>query len=140
MVHALEKIHRLLKPDGGMIDIHPPPDPASIEVRVGARTTLAGWLHDTDDYAPYEDADRALARVVRSELFAVERDGTIAVITHADSIAELRKYVAEEWEDARIDDITAARVDELLSTRGRDKEVILREPVRIARLRPLDTN
>ena len=140
MVHALEKIHRLLKPDGGLIDIHPPPDPASIEVRVGARTTLAGWLNETDDFAPYEDADRALAQVVQSGRFTVERDGTIALITHADTSAELREYVAEEWEHARIDDITAGRVDELLSTPGRDKEVILRETVRIARLKPLHAN
>lgn len=137
MVHALEKIHRLLKPGGRLIDIHPPPDPASIEVRVGARTTLAGWLQETDDYSPYEDADRALARVVQGGWFAVEREGTIDLVTQAETIAELREYVAEEWEHARIDDITAGRADELLSTPGRDKEVILRESVRIARLVPI---
>ena len=55
MVHALEKIHRLLKPGGWLIDIHPTSEPASIEVRVGERTLPAGWLRETDDYAEYEE-------------------------------------------------------------------------------------
>jgi len=136
MVHALEKIRRLLKPDGILIDIHPPPEPSSIEVRIDRQTIPAGWLQESDDYTEYEDADDALARVVRSGLFAVEREGAFVLITHADTVAELREYVAEEWEEARVDDITAMRAEDLLSTPERDKEVILRESVRIARLRP----
>jgi len=136
MVHALEKIQRLLKPDGILIDIHPPPEPSSIEVRIRGEAIPAGWLHESDDYAEYEDADDALARVVRSGLFVVERGGAFDLVTHADTLAELRAYVAEEWEEARIDDITAMRAEDLLSTPERDKEVILRESVRIARLRP----
>ncbi|MGH2594022.1 MAG: hypothetical protein ACRDGG_10970 [Anaerolineae bacterium] len=135
MVHALEKIHHLLKPNGILIDIHPPPEPSSIEVRIGGQTIPAGWLHESDDYAEYEDADDALARAVRKGLFAVEREGAFDLVTHANTLAELRAYVAEEWEEARIDDITAMRAEELLSTPERDKEVILRETARIARLK-----
>ena len=140
MVHALEKIHRLLAPDGYLIDIHPMPEPTAIEVRVGARTTPAGWLDDHEDYGDYEAAEEALARVVRSGLFVVEREGAFAMITHADTITELRDYVAEEWEEARIDDLTVARAEELLSTPERDKEAILRESVRIACLKPVHGN
>jgi hypothetical protein len=137
MVHALQKIHRLLRPDGHLIDIHPTSDPASIEVRLGLQTTLAGWLHENDDYVEYEYADEALAKVAGSGLFVVERAGVFQFVTHAASIAELRDFLTEEWEDASIDDITGARVDDLMSTPERDKEVILRESIRIARLRPL---
>jgi hypothetical protein len=135
MVHALEKIHRLLARDGYLIDIHPAPEPTAIEARVGAQTMTAGWLDDHEDYGDYEAAEEALTRVVNSGLFAVEREGTFAMLTHADTIIELRDYVAEEWEVARIDDLTVARAEELLSTPERDKEAILRESVRIARLR-----
>lgn len=136
MVHALEKLHRLLKPDGLLIDIHPTAEPASIEARISARTTLAGWLQETDDYAEYEHADEALAQAVRKRWFDVERQGTFEFVTYANDVAELRAFLAEEWEDARIDDMTVTRVDELMSTPERDKEVTLRESVRIARLKP----
>ena len=137
MVHALEKIHRLLKPDGILIDIHPPPEPSSIDVRVDDRTHAAGWLHETDDYGDYEAADEALAAIVARGLFVIERRGIFSFLTYADTLAELRTYLTEEWEDARIDDVTAARIEELMTAPDRDKEIILREPVRIARLAPI---
>ena len=136
MGHALEKIRRLLKPDGVLIDIHPTPEPSSIEVRIGGQTIPAGWLDESDDFAEYEAADDALAQAAQRGWFVVERQDTFAFVTYADTVVELRNYVAEEWEEARVDDVTAGRAEELLSTAQRDKEVILREPVRIARLRP----
>ena len=135
MVHALEKIHSLIAPGGVLLDIHPSGQPASIEVRIGSRVTPAGWLHETDDYVEYGWADEALARVIESGLFAVERTGAFEFVTHAATILELRDFLTEGWEDASIDDITVARVDELFSTPERDKEVILRESIKIARLK-----
>jgi hypothetical protein len=137
MVHALEKIYRLLKPYGILIDIHPPPDPSSIDVRIGGQAHVAGWLHETDDYGDYEAADKALTTIVARGLFAIERQGTFAFVTHVDTLAELRNYLTEEWENASIDDVTTARIEELMSTPERDKEIILREPVHIARLAPI---
>jgi len=137
MVHALEKIHGLVEPGGILLDIHPTPEPPRLEVRLGARTILAGWLKETDDYVEYEDADAALASAIARGLFAVERQGRFSFVTYADSFAELREYLAEEWKDAVIDDLTAARIEDLLSAPERDKEVILRESIRIARMKPV---
>ncbi|HLF26016.1 MAG TPA: hypothetical protein VJG32_06750 [Anaerolineae bacterium] len=138
MVHALEKIQRLLKPGGMLIDIHPTPEPAALEVRVGRHTTPAGWLNETDDYEDYEHADRAIAAAVGNGLFRIERESTFEFVWYADSLAQLREYLAEEWENATIDELTAGRIEELLSTPEPDKEVIVREPIRIARLKPLN--
>ena len=139
MVHALEKVHRLIKPDGKLIDIHPTPEPASIEVRLGERIIPAGWLRETDDYVEYELADTALANVVKRRLFILEREGAFTFVSHAHTLAELREYLADEWQDAIIDDLTAMRAEELLGTFERDKEVILRESIRIAQYRPEKT-
>lgn len=133
MVHALEKIHQLLKPGGTLIDIHPSSEPASIDIRLRDKVTPAGWLHETDDYVEYEWADDALANAVKGGLFELERDGVFTFIWYADTLTDLRAYLAEEWQDAIIDDITFMRAEELLSTFDRDKEVILRESIRIAR-------
>jgi hypothetical protein len=137
MVHALELIHRLLKPDGQLIDIHPSTEAATLEVRVRDRHLPAGWLQEEDDYIEYELADAALDQVVETGLFALERSGEFRFIWHADTLDELRAYLAEEWQDAIVDDLTFMRAEELLATFERDKEVILHETIRIARFRKL---
>ena len=135
MVHALERIHQLLELDGRLIDIHPTSDPPPIGVRIGQQTVVVGRMKETDDFIEYAQASDALAQVVRRGLFAVEREGTFEFVTHADSVSEWREYLAKEWKDAILDAAVAAKAEELLSVSGPDRELILREQIRIARLR-----
>ena len=135
MVHALEQIHQLIKPDGQLIDIHHSTELAAIEIRLRDRIFSAGWLHETDDYVEYELADQALSAVVTSDLFQLEQNGIFSFVWYADTLEELRAYLAEEWKDAIIDDVTFTRAKDLLSSIERDKEVILRETINIARFR-----
>jgi hypothetical protein len=137
MVHALEKVHSLLKPGGQLIDIHPMFDPPAFEVRVGAKKFPVGWLRETDDYEEYELADEALAEVVKRGLFEIERKGTFSFITHADSATELKQYLIDEWKDAIIDEVTFAHAAELFNSIERDKEMILRVTTNIARYKKL---
>jgi hypothetical protein len=137
MVHALEIIHTLLEPAGILVDIHPSSDPPPIEVRLRNRYDLAGWLKETDDYIEYTQADQAIEAVLRRGLFALEQKGTFTFNTYAPSLAELREYLAETWQDALIDDQVAGRVEQLLQSPETDKEVVLREVVQISRLRSL---
>jgi hypothetical protein len=137
MVHALETIHELLEPDGVLLDIHPTNEPAAIAVRLREQLIPAGWVRESDDYVEYEWADEALQRAVRDRRFALAQAGTFQFIWHADSMSELRAYLAEEWEDAIIDDVTAMRIEELLKLPVRDKEILVSEAVRIARYRRL---
>jgi len=140
MVHALERIHKLLRPDGSLIDIHPSGDPPPIEVRVGSQVTCAGWLKETDDFIEYGQASAALSQAIECGWFTVEREGTFEFITHADSLAQLREYLAKEWKDAIIDESVAARAEELLNAPNRDKELTVRERIRIVRMRPVPPN
>jgi hypothetical protein len=137
MVHALEKIHDLLQPTGILIDIHPFPEPPSLLVRVADVIHEAGWVRESDDYLAYEQADRALTEVIERGLFMLERRAQFRFTTHAPSLDDLRKHLEQEWQDAYIEDSTVRVVDDLLRTPERDKEILLRESVQIARLRPL---
>ena len=137
MVHALEKISQLLKPDGILLDIHPTNEPAAIAVRLREQPVLAGWVNESDDYVEYEWADEAINTVVNSGLFEQEQSGTFEFVWHADSMKDLRACLAEEWKDAIIDDVTAMRVEELLQSHVRDKEILLSEAIGIARYRRL---
>jgi len=134
MVHALEIIHRLLRPHGKLIDIHPVGEPSPVEVRVGRQTTLVGRLTETDDFVEYGQADAALAQVVQRRLFVLEREATFPFITHADSMSELREYLAKEWKDAILDDQTARKAEELLAGPERDKELLVHDRVHILQL------
>ena len=137
MVHALEKIHQCLEPDGRRVDINPSGIPPTIEVRVGDQITPVGWMKETDDFFEYGQASDALVQVVERGLFAVEREGGFEFTTRAGSVAELRGYLAKEWKDAILDESAAARAEALLSAQSHDSELIVREQVRIARLKPL---
>lgn len=135
MVHALEKISQLLKPDGILLDIHPTNEMAAIAVRLREQLVPAGWLNESDDYVEYEWADEALQHVVSSGQFTLERVGTFEFVWHADTLPELRAYLAEEWKDAIIDELTAGRIEELLKLPVNDKEILVSEAIRIARYR-----
>ena len=138
MVHALEKIRQLLEPDGRLIDIHPSGEPPPIEVRIGQQATVVGWMRETDDFSEYAQASAALSQAIERGWFDVERKGTFEFATHADSVSALREYLAKEWKDAILDEAVAARAEQLLSAVERDKGLIVREQIRIARLRPGD--
>jgi hypothetical protein len=133
MVHALEKIRDLLKPDGVLLDIHPTNEPAAIAVRLREQIIPAGWLNESDDYVEYEWADEALQRVIEDRRLKLERSGTFEFVRHAESLKDLRSYLAEEWKDAIIDDMTAGRIEELLKLPVHDKEILVSEAIRIAR-------
>ena len=137
MVHALEKIHSLLKLDGQLIDIHPTPEPATIVVRVGERFTPAGWLDEVTDYVEYEWADDALGTMADTGLFALEQRGAFEFVWHAESVPDLLAYLAEDWQDARLDAVTAMRIEEMLKTPEPDQEILVKEAIRIARYRRL---
>jgi len=140
MVHALEKIWRCLNPGGMLIDIHPTSEPAAIVVRVDQRDSAAGWITESDDYEEYEWADTALVHTISRGLFSVEQQGTFEFVWHADNLAELRDCLKAEWRDAIIDDVTAMHIEDLLKSLAREKEVIVRAKINIARLRKLENS
>ncbi len=135
MVHALERIHASLEPDGSLIDIHPSGEPPPIEVRIGRQVTVVGWMKETDDFVEYAQAGAALSEAIGRGWFEVERKGTFEFATHADSISDLREYLAKEWKDAILEEAVMAKATELLITLERDQELVVREQIRIARLR-----
>jgi hypothetical protein len=137
MVHALEHIHQLLRAGSTLIDIHPSGEPPTVEVRIGRQATVVGRMRETDDFVEYVQANDALVQAVRRGLYAVEREGVFQFATCADSVAELRGYLAKEWKDAILDESVAAQANELLCAPASGAELIVREQVCIARLRPI---
>ena len=74
MVHALEEVHRLLKPSGILIDIHPVAVSPSIEIHHGKKIDHVGYLYVSQWCKDFQQADSALAEITQRGLFVVEHE------------------------------------------------------------------
>jgi hypothetical protein len=129
MVHALEIVHRWLKPDGRLIDIHPTGEPPLIEVCQESTATLVGHLQETDDFIEYAQASEALEQVVEKSLFKLECRETFWFATHAEDVSELVRYLSEEWSDGYLLPETIRKAGQLLKDANRGAELRLSEQV-----------
>ena len=147
MVHALEEIHRLVKPTGILIDIHPVAEPSPVEIHQGEKIERVGDLSIRQWCSDYQHADEALTEIKQRGLFRVEREGMFNSLTYYDSVAEMRT----DWKEAidkfardaqSIDESVphaeamAARADELMQAAANGAELVVGEWVHISRLKP----
>jgi hypothetical protein len=102
MVHALQTIHALLKPDGCLLDLRPQGTPAEFGVRTGSGWQVLGHIEETDGFVEYGQAAEAVAQVLDAGLFSMEATGEYDYLIYADSLGELKRYLVAEWSDAVI--------------------------------------
>ncbi|HEY5728693.1 MAG TPA: hypothetical protein VIS72_01485 [Anaerolineales bacterium] len=148
MVHALEEIHRLLKPNGFLIDIHPVAEHSTIEIHQNGKINLVGDLKVHQWCIDFAEADKALVEITRRGTFTVEQKGNFDTLTYYDSATEMNtalkesihKYVREgEPVDEEVSHVEklAAQADGLLQTAGGEAKLVLREKDQISRLKPM---
>jgi len=113
MVHALQTIHTLLKPDGCLLDLRPRGLPAELSALTGSGWQGLGQIQETDDFVEYRQAAEAVAQVLERGLFALEQKGQYDYLIYADSLGELQEYLAEEWTDAVIPPQVLAQAEAL---------------------------
>ncbi len=113
MVHALETIHTLLKPDGCLLDLRPLGLPAELSALTGSGWQALGRIQETDDFVEYRQAAEAVAQVLDRGLFVLEQKGQYDYLIYADSLDELGAYLAEEWKDAAIPPQVLAQAEAL---------------------------
>jgi SAM-dependent methyltransferase len=144
MVHALKNIHRLLRPDGVLIDIHPAREAPLVEVHADGRIVVTERYiraHGDD----MVQAEEALAEIVRRGVFAEEAVRAFEFMTYASCVAELRAFFEEAgaYDTSPIIDQVAARrdamyarVEKVRRRIGKRAEIGFREPTRMSRLVP----
>jgi SAM-dependent methyltransferase len=146
MVHALEEIHRLLKPAGTLIEIHPAVDaPPFVEVRSNEELLFS----EDDPVFDYEEdlrcADAAVERVLDRGVFHLEDRRRFELRTHASSVKEMRDHWAfvgaydpDEPEQAllRRRDEMYARAAAALDTASPSLDLVYVEPAQMSRLVP----
>jgi len=145
MVHALEEIRRLLKPDGFLIDIHGFPEPTIIKVFQGGEVLYAEpkRLSESEDVLR---ADEAVAEVVERGLYVIERSDEFDFHSYCSSVSEYRAYWDEiepyevdsrEEEDLVREAEMSAQVDEIMQAAGAGVELVFDERTRMTRLKPV---
>jgi len=135
VVHALRQIHRSLRPDGLLLDVHPQPVNPRVEVRQGGLVHDLGEIDAHEDNREVEDARIQLEVLVREGLFSQEATDFFDWCEHHDSVAGWQERLAsEEWGLVAPPEMieTAQR---LLSSGG--GELVIKLQVRATRLRRL---
>ena len=131
MVDALRCAHRMVTPDGGVVDLHPT---ASL-ARVDVDGHVTGVVDAGDAPSRHAAAGAAIQAAIDERLFSVERAVDFTFRTYGDTIEELREFIEANWRDARIDAATVDRTRQALrATPG--SRVRVRESVRATRLTP----
>ena len=135
MVHALRQIHRSLRPDGVLLDVHPQPVNPRVDVRQGSRVHDLGEIDAQEDNRQVEDARTQFEVLLKEGLFSQEAKDFFDWCEHHDSVAGWQERLAsEEWGlVAPPEMIETAR--RLLSSGG--GELVTKLQVRAARLRRL---
>jgi hypothetical protein len=131
MVHALETVHSLIKPGGLLIDIHPGPDKAWVEVRVNGKDYFLDVVEETDNYIEYRQANEALAEIVKRGPFSVEEPGKFIFIIHADSMNQMREFLSANWKDAILNDTLDGKAREYFSKAAESFEILIRQEILI---------
>jgi hypothetical protein len=127
MVHALEEIHRVTKPAGTLIEIHPALEFPLIEVRSNGELSFS----EDDPGFDYEEdsrlAEAAVATVVGRGVFVLEESRRFELRTHTSSLQELRDHwaVADAYDPKEKEESLARRRDEMYA---RAQEVLERSP------------
>ena len=123
-------MHRALRPGGVLLDVHPEPELARLEVAGPRGAAVVGPLREPTRPGRVLTARHALEGLVAAGYFALVRAEVFTFLSHFDSAAAWRAYVAERWSSAEVDDADERRLAAALSsTRG---EVLIRERVRAA--------
>jgi len=136
MVHALEQIHDLLKPEGHLIDIHPNGELVEFHYMLNQKEHFLGYMQETDDYIEYRQADEALETALSKGLFRLDTAGEFEFRTYADSFDEMQTFLNENWSDAVVTDEVIAEAMWLEKEYG-EFRTFLREQVVIGLLKTL---
>ena len=144
MVHALEEIHRVTRPAGTLIEIHPALEFPFLEVRSNEEV----FFSENDPGFDWEEdsrhAEAAVATVVGRGLFVLEESRRFELRKHASSLKELRDnwavadgYITEEKEETlvRRAEEMYARAHEVLE-RSPGAELVYVEPATMSLLTP----
>ena len=135
MVHALHEIHRVLAPNGILIDLRPLLDEWPLEVVTTSERKKTGRAVDlaeplSDDKA----ANQAVSEIEKRGWFVREREETFPFNYYWDTPKEMREYLDETWDDViRVENETWEKLKSLWAVANADARVRIQLKMLITR-------
>lgn len=102
MVDALTEIHRTLRPGAWLLDLRPFLPFGPLELVLDHTVSVLGRLDETRYDESDVAADEALAEVFRRRLFSLEAADSFWYAAYWDTVPELREYLTDWAETARL--------------------------------------
>lgn len=136
MVHALDETHRILRPNGILVDLRPAMRHRRVGVGEGSEVRWLGWTHETFD----EDraANRAVAEVLQRRLFRRTSLIHFDLDRVMESVEDFETWLADFGADAEapLHARLVAKLKIALREEGEDR-ITIRGPLRLAVLKKL---
>jgi len=137
MVHALCEAHRVLKPNGLLIDMRPAAKHRRVGLGRGKRWQQVGVMREKfdDDIA----SDRAVRQVLREGLFHRETRVEVNIDRVMDSLQDFRVWLDDFSTDKLPShDWLYERVERALAKEPASARIAVRGPLKIALLKKID--
>ncbi len=138
MVHALKEAHRVLKPEGILIDLRPAPAHRQLGIGEGRSWQHIGSLHEIldDDHA----ADAAVARVVKEGYFRAGRRTQFQLDRVMDTVADVREWLADfdQRHELPSHDPLLQRLEHRMARLKKPVKIAIRGPMMLGILRKND--
>jgi len=139
MVHALHEAHRVLRPEGRLIDLRPAVVHRRVGLTSGGHFHVLGAMREALDLD--RTANRAVAHVLRERRFQAEGRIQFECRRVLDSLDDLRAFVAE-FATIRPDfpshDWLIRRAERAVSAARGDEKLVVTGPLVMRVLRKLD--
>jgi SAM-dependent methyltransferase len=137
MVHALEEVHRVLAPNGILLDIRPLADRWPVEVTARSEFQETGRVNDLAEQLNADAAsNEAMGEAERRGWFKRDQEEFFPFFYTWDTPSEMEEYLAEEWTDfAELAEETKRATRSAWAISGADSHVRVRVKILISKWR-----
>ena len=134
MVHALREAHRVLRPNGILLDLRPAPVHRRVGLGRDRRWRLVGVMRET--FEKDRAADGAVSQAVRKSLFRRGARSEFVLDRRMDSVADFRAWLEDFGPDLAPHDWLIRRLEHGLE-QGQE-HIVARGPVTMQLLRKVE--
>ena len=138
MVHALREVHRVLKPNGILIDLRPAAKHRRVGLGMGKHWQPVGVMREgfDDDWA----ANRAVREVLRLRLFRREAHSEFELDRVMDSMEDFRIWLDEFVQQGNLPshEWLVQRLERQQKKQGRNTKITVRGPLTLGVMTKLE--
>ncbi|MCA9881905.1 MAG: hypothetical protein H6670_14900 [Anaerolineaceae bacterium] len=133
MVHALQEVHRVLVPDGYMIDLRPVGIEYALEVVAGEQVISVGNADAAGRAARDQAANQAVEQIQALGLFIQEAHTPFSLYTYFPSPIDYSEHLLERGGSTQIEDDTLANAVREFEKAGTNAQFRARHSMIISR-------